>query len=47
MKLGIIGVGAVGSATAMAVALRARVCEVILIDSNEARAEAVATDMQS
>ncbi len=46
MKLGIIGVGAVGSATAMAVALRARVREVILIDSNEARAKAVATDMQ-
>lgn len=46
MKLGIIGVGAVGSATAMAVALRARVREVILIDRNVARAKAVATDMQ-
>ncbi len=45
MKLGIIGVGAVGSATAMAIALRARCREVVLIDSNNARAKAVATDM--
>src|ERR1700757_2600025 len=43
MKLGIIGVGAVGAATAMAVALRARVRELVLIDRNRARA--VATDM--
>jgi L-lactate dehydrogenase len=45
MKLGIIGVGAVGSATAMAIALRARAREIVLIDSNNARAKAVATDM--
>jgi L-lactate dehydrogenase len=45
MKLGIIGVGAVGAATAMAVALRARVRELVLIDRNQARARAVATDM--
>ena len=45
MKLGIIGVGAVGSATAMAIALRARVREVVLIDKDEARAKAVAIDM--
>jgi L-lactate dehydrogenase len=45
MKLGIIGVGAVGSATAMAIALRARAREVVLIDNNSARAKAVATDM--
>jgi len=32
MKLGIIGVGAVGAATAMAVTLRARVRELVLID---------------
>lgn len=31
MKLGIIGVGAVGAATAMAVVLRARVRELVLI----------------
>jgi L-lactate dehydrogenase len=45
MKMGIVGVGAVGSATAMAVALRARARELVLIDKNRARAKAVATDM--
>jgi lactate dehydrogenase-like 2-hydroxyacid dehydrogenase len=45
MKLGIIGVGAVGSATAMAAASRARVREIVLIDRDQARAKAVAIDM--
>ena len=45
MKLGIIGIGAVGSATAMAAASRARVREIVLIDLDRARAKAVATDM--
>jgi len=45
MKLGIIGVGAVGAATAMAVALRARVRELVLVDKDRTRARAVATDM--
>lgn len=45
MKLGIIGVGAVGSATAMAAALRARARELVLIDKDRTRAKAVATDM--
>jgi L-lactate dehydrogenase len=45
MKVGIIGVGAVGAATAMAVAMRARAREMVLIDRNQARAKAVATDM--
>jgi L-lactate dehydrogenase len=45
MKVGIVGVGAVGAATAMALALRARVRELILINRNRARAKAVATDM--
>jgi L-lactate dehydrogenase len=45
MKLGIIGVGAVGAATAMAVVLRARVRELVLIDKDRERARAVATDM--
>jgi malate/lactate dehydrogenase len=45
VKLGIIGVGAVGAATAMAIALRARVRELVLIDKDRARARAVATDM--
>jgi L-lactate dehydrogenase len=45
MKLGIIGVGSVGSAIAMAAASRARVREIVLVDRNRARAKAVATDM--
>lgn len=45
MKLGIIGVGAVGSAIAMAAASRARVRDIVLVDRNRARAKAVATDM--
>src|SRR5260370_2102634 len=47
MTLGIIGIGAVGSATAMAAALRAPVREIGLIDRNHARAKAVAIDMHS
>jgi L-lactate dehydrogenase len=45
MKVGIVGIGAVGAATAMAIVLRARVRELILINRNRARAKAVATDM--
>jgi L-lactate dehydrogenase len=45
MKVGIIGVGAVGAATAMAIALRARARDLILIDRDPARAKAVAIDM--
>jgi L-lactate dehydrogenase len=45
MKVAIIGVGAVGAATAMALALRARAREVILVDRDPVRAKAVATDM--
>jgi L-lactate dehydrogenase len=45
MKVGIVGIGAVGAATAMAVVLRARVRELILVNRNRARAKAVATDM--
>lgn len=45
MKVGIIGIGAVGAATAMAIALRARLRELVLIDRTRARAKAVATDI--
>jgi len=45
MKLGIVGVGAVGAATAIAVVLRGQVRELVLVDKNRARARAVATDM--
>ena len=37
MKVGIVGIGAVGAATAMAIVLRARVRELILINRNRAR----------
>jgi L-lactate dehydrogenase len=45
MKIAIIGVGAVGAATAMAIAMCGRVREMVLVDRNRARAKAVATDM--
>lgn len=45
VKLGIVGVGAVGAATALAVVLRAQVRELVLVDKNRSRARAVATDM--
>jgi L-lactate dehydrogenase len=45
MKMGIIGVGAVGSAIAMAAASRARVREIVLVNRTRARAKGVATDM--
>jgi L-lactate dehydrogenase len=46
MRVGIIGVGAVGSAIAMALALRGPACEMILMDKNRNRAKGVATDMR-
>jgi L-lactate dehydrogenase len=46
MKVGIVGVGAVGAATAMAIAVRARVRELVLVNRNRARAKGVATDMR-
>jgi L-lactate dehydrogenase len=45
MKVGVVGVGAVGAATAMAIALRARLRELVLVDRTRARAKAVATDI--
>jgi L-lactate dehydrogenase len=45
MKVGIVGVGAVGAATAMAVAMRARARELVLVNRDRKRAKAVATDI--
>lgn len=45
MKIGIIGAGQVGSATAFALVLRGVAREVILIDSNQKKAEAEALDI--
>jgi L-lactate dehydrogenase len=45
MKVGIVGIGAVGTATAMALAMRASAHETILIDTNKERTAGVAADM--
>ena len=45
MKIGIIGAGQVGSATAFALVLRGVAREVILIDNNEKKAQAEALDI--
>jgi len=46
MKVGIIGVGAVGSACAMALMQRGSAREIVLVDKTAARARAVALDMR-
>jgi L-lactate dehydrogenase len=46
MKVGIIGVGAVGSACAIALMQRGSVREIVLVDKNRPRARAVALDMR-
>ncbi|MGQ4274814.1 lactate/malate family dehydrogenase [Terrihabitans sp. B22-R8] len=45
MKVGIVGVGAVGASIAMTLTLRSVAQDVVLIDTNEARAKGLATDM--
>jgi L-lactate dehydrogenase len=46
MKVGIIGVGAVGSACAIALMQRGSAREIVLVDKTRARAKAVALDMR-
>jgi L-lactate dehydrogenase len=46
MKVGIVGIGAVGAGIAMAVAVRSHGSELILVNRNRARAKAVATDIR-
>jgi L-lactate dehydrogenase len=46
MKVGIIGVGGVGSACALALVMRGCVRELVLLDRNRKRAKAVATDIR-
>jgi L-lactate dehydrogenase len=46
MKAGIVGTGAVGAATAMAIALRGRIQNLVLVNRNRARAKGIATDMR-
>jgi L-lactate dehydrogenase len=45
MKAGIVGVGAVGASTAMAIAMRGRIRDLVLVNRNRARAKGVATDI--
>jgi len=46
MKIGIIGVGAVGSAIALAMSIKGPACEIVLIDKDAKRAKGVATDLR-
>lgn len=46
MKVGIIGVGGVGSACGMALVMRNSARDIVLIDRTQQRAKAVATDIQ-
>jgi L-lactate dehydrogenase len=46
MKVGIVGTGAVGSACALALALRGSAREIVLVNKTRKRAEAVATDIR-
>src|SRR5437870_475536 len=46
MKIGIVGVGAVGCACALAAATRGSARQIVLVDRTRKRAEAVATDLR-
>jgi len=46
MKIGIVGLGAVGASTAMALMVRGRASELTLVNRNRARARGVAVDMR-
>src|SRR5262245_25531467 len=46
MKIGVIGVGAVGSACVLATVMRGCAREIVLLNRGRERAKAVATDMQ-
>jgi len=46
MKIGIVGVGAVGTACALALIMRGATREIVLLNRTRKRAEAVATDMR-
>src|SRR5260370_32850637 len=46
MKVGVVGVGAVGSACSMSLVLRGSTREIVLVDRTRKRAAAVATDLK-
>ena len=46
MKIGVIGAGAVGSASLLSLVMRGLACEIIVLDRNERRAKGVVADLQ-
>jgi malate/lactate dehydrogenase len=46
MKIGVIGVGAVGSASLQALVMRGLACEIVAVDKNSRRAQGVVADLQ-
>jgi malate/lactate dehydrogenase len=46
MKVGVVGVGAVGSACSMSLVLRGSAREIVLVDRTRKRAAGVATDLK-
>ena len=46
MKIGIVGAGAVGSASLLSLVMRGPVCEIVVVDKNEQRAKGVVADLQ-
>jgi L-lactate dehydrogenase len=46
VKIGLIGAGAVGSASLLSLVMRGTACEIVVIDRNRTRAEGVVADLQ-
>lgn len=46
MKVGVIGAGAVGSASLLSLVMRGLACEIVVLDRNELRARGVVADLQ-
>lgn len=46
MKVGIIGAGAVGTASLLSLVMRGPACEIVVVDKNTARAKGVVADLQ-
>jgi L-lactate dehydrogenase len=46
MKVGIIGAGAVGSASLLSLVIRGLACEIVVVDRNRQRARGVVADLQ-
>ena len=46
MKIGIVGAGAVGSASLLSLVMRGPACEIVVVDRNQQRAKGVVADLQ-